>query len=523
MGSVLSNFNSPELRHYAKRARTFALDKRSSILRKTARQISNGVELSRKEETVEALKRIANIPKLDKTCIRQGCKSCGKLVDLLGEEKEIDNWEVGLELYRWQKNCKDKWKENGGQGIIKVVTGAGKTILALALVEELNKRYSGENFKTVVVVPTTALLDQWFEEIKDVLNVPEEEIGTFYGGNKDEITKHRIMLYVINSARKYLPKHLEDIEDDVFLIADECHRAGSPKNSKIFNSSFDYSLGLSATPKRRIDYGFENKLKENLGEIIFTYSYTDAREDGIIPPYELIRVASPLTRKEREAYNKYSEKLKRISGALIKQYPKLEEAEGNEFFKELGEIKKKHKDKLVEKYTILANQRKAIVHESKSKISCLKYLITNKIDPKARVLIFHERTEIADQINEYLKEHQLGSTVYHTGIPSSERRKNLREYKEGKKSILVACRALDEGLDVPETSVGIIAAATSSVRQRIQRIGRILRKAPGKDHSEIYTIYIKGIEDRIFNKEDMQKLETSARNVKKIELGFPDS
>lgn len=77
-----------------------------------------------------------------------------------------------------------------------------------------------------------------------------------------------------------------------------------------------------------------------------------------------------------------------------------------------------------------------------------------------------------------------------------------------------------EGLDVPDTDVGIIVAATSSVRQRIQRIGRILRRSPGKDYAQIYTVYIKDKEEAIFDRSQMKDLERTADEVKVQKLNF---
>jgi superfamily II DNA or RNA helicase len=54
--------------------------------------------------------------------------------------------------------------------------------------------------------------------------------------------------------------------------------------------------------------------------------------------------------------------------------------------------------------------------------------------------------------------------------------------------VLVTCRALDEGFNVPETEIGIIAASTATRRQRIQRLGRVVRPAKGKHRATIYTL-----------------------------------
>ena len=54
--------------------------------------------------------------------------------------------------------------------------------------------------------------------------------------------------------------------------------------------------------------------------------------------------------------------------------------------------------------------------------------------------------------------------------------------------LTITCRALDEGFNVPETEVGIIAASTATRRQRIQRLGRVLRPVKGKETAVVYSL-----------------------------------
>jgi superfamily II DNA or RNA helicase len=515
----ISSFDAADLYHYAKRAEVYGLDHETEVFRKHGWNLSQGGRVDEKEIQC-VVRRLAAIPRFAKTCFTQDCPKCKKLVAEYGKDRQPQAWRLSLELYRWQKEAREIWKQKGGQGIIRVVTGAGKTILALSLMDFLYQKYVEKKLKTIIVVPTTALLDQWYENILGHLHIPPEEVGMYYGEAKDDLAQKRVMLYVINSARNHLFNHLKDVNQDVFLIVDECHRAGSTMNRKIFRGTYDYRLGLSATPERRGDYGFEEVLVKHLGAVIYSYSYSDARKDGIIPPYRLKRIAVPLTFQEKLIYGHYSDKIKKVASILFKKYPELEHISGNAFFKRLGRIHERTHDDWIEKYTILVNKRKGIVHTSESKILTLQYLIKSEIDTRARILIFHERTRYADRINRFLHQEGIQSAVYHTKIDPVTRRENLRKFKEGEINILITCRALDEGLDVPDTSVGIIVAATSSVRQRVQRIGRILRKAPGKDYSEIYTIYIQGIEDDIFSKRDLRILERSAQKIEVLQMGF---
>jgi superfamily II DNA or RNA helicase len=75
-------------------------------------------------------------------------------------------------------------------------------------------------------------------------------------------------------------------------------------------------------------------------------------------------------------------------------------------------------------------------------------------------------------------------------------------FKVGMADILVCCRALDEGIDVPEAECAILAASTSSHRQRVQRLGRVLRLSRNKESAEIYSLYASDQELEKLKKEE---------------------
>lgn len=100
--------------------------------------------------------------------------------------------------------------------------------------------------------------------------------------------------------------------------------------------------------------------------------------------------------------------------------------------------------------------------------------------------------------------------IYHSQIYGPIRRETLYRYRKGMLRILISCRALDEGVDIPDANVAIIAAYTSSLRQRIQRLGRVLRKHSGKDFATIYTLYSTDRE-RSQLVEEMDRLESIAK------------
>lgn len=219
--------------------------------------------------------RLSQIKDFDKICEDIDCPVCEKVKrNYLTETVQYEPYKLSVELYRWQKDAKNLWWENNGRGIVKVVTGAGKTVFAFSIISGLynSAAYKDGGFKTIIIVPTSALLDQWLVGLTDILNIPRENIGIFYGQKKEELDSKAIFLYVVNSARDYITEHYQNClsGNDTFLIADECHRYGSKENAKIFQVKYSYTLGLSATPERYGDLGFEEKIVPNLGKIIYT-------------------------------------------------------------------------------------------------------------------------------------------------------------------------------------------------------------------------------------------------------------
>jgi superfamily II DNA or RNA helicase len=63
---------------------------------------------------------------------------------------------------------------------------------------------------------------------------------------------------------------------------------------------------------------------------------------------------------------------------------------------------------------------------------------------------------------------------------SKERRAILEKFHSGEYDILVTSQVLNEGVDVPAASLGIVLSGSGSVREHVQRLGRLLRKADGK-------------------------------------------
>lgn len=375
-------------------------------------------------------------------------------------EGTLRPWSLRIEPREWQKKALRNWLKRM-RGVASVVTGGGKTIFAFLCMHEFRDRHA--DGRVVILVPTMTLLDQWYVGLQEDFGVPAEDIACF--SSQEKARKPRaVNVLVINSARGMVRQMI--LEGKTFLIVDECHRAGSPENAKALQGDFAAALGLSATPQREYDQGFEEHVVPALGPVIFEYDYVQAHEDGVVAPFDLVNVRVDMLPHEQEKYDKLTKR-----AALLLR--KLRSGKGEPG----GEEKLKR----------VLQMRAAV-----SAIAMMRLPVAGKIVDEnrgARTLVFHERVASAKALFDVLQKRKHSVCLYHSKIAPEVRRDNLRLFRRGVFDVLISCRALDEGMNVPETTVAVIASSTASQRQRIQRLGRVLRPAKGKTKALIYTVF----------------------------------
>lgn len=406
-------------------------------------------------------------------------------------------------LFSWQEECLERFIENEGRGIVNVVTGAGKTILALGAVLRLtqNQELMGDrDLKIKIIVPKTFLVHQWAKAIKAELPVIGNEIGYYYGKHKEKTSK-KYMLYVINSARYALSRHImEDMEhgSSVFLIADECHHYGSEENFRIFEF-FPYligyqgrffSLGLSATPEPPPS---GHSLEPYLGKEIYKYGFESALQSKIISEFSIFRIGVDFTEEECEEYDLFSKRILAAKLKLKKLCPGIWQLERGQFFARLQRLASDDNPQIAACARAFLNAsygRQKVVLFAEARIACVCELI-ERLSETSKIIVFGERIEMADILYAQLKERYAGQVGrYHSELSEQEKKNALYRYQNSEIRILISCRALDEGLNIPETDVGIILSETSVLRQRIQRLGRILRKTTDGHAASLYSLFV---------------------------------
>jgi superfamily II DNA or RNA helicase len=154
------------------------------------------------------------------------------------------------------------------------------------------------------------------------------------------------------------------------------------------------------------------------------------------------------------------------------------------------------RDPEARKALLARNKALRIVLNSEAKIEKLgNYLKTYR---NAKSLIFTRYNELVYTIS---RRFLIPAITYQT--QKDERREILEKFKAGSYNAIVTSQVLDEGIDVPDASLGFILGGTGSSREYIQRLGRILRKKEGKEAKLIEFVAKETVETRISRRRHM--------------------
>lgn len=420
------------------------------------------------------------------------------------------------ELYPWQEKCLEHWLSNHGRGIVQAATGSGKTLLALTAANRLEKEQKCE-LRVKIVVPTGALLRQWSQALEKFLvnsgGVDKLEVQRLIGlrgGGFHMTPDHRYMIYVVNSARYELARQiLSDLQNGfaVLLIADECHRYESGQNRLIFefspyigdNADRFFSLGLTATMPAGQARSY---LESVLGRNIYSFDISQASKLQSICPYDIFHVELPFQQEEYAEYQEMTDRMTILYRNLLKVHPWLKDMSQKDSYEKLRALAGDKNRKVAESaslYMKLSYKRKSLVCTASSRVACACDL-TERLPASEKILIFGERISQAEELYRLLRKRYHGRVgCYHSQMGTQANQNALNRFRDGDIRILITCKALDEGLDIPDVTVGIILSGTSVQRQRIQRLGRIIRNSEGKDIASLYYLHIpESTEDRVF-------------------------
>lgn len=420
----------------------------------------------------------------------------------------------GVSLVEWQEKAVQNWIEGDEQGpfrgTLEIFTGGGKTLIALAAFVRVSANDS--NTRLAIVVPSEALARQWVATLLRETTLTKSEIGLLGAGSKDSFEGKRALVAVLNSAARKLPDIASGVSS-LMLVLDECHRAGAATFSKVLTTKAKYRLGLSATPSRdEIDeaglpLSYDRQVVgRKIGSVVFQFGLREAREIGWLPVYTVHHHGVRLKEDERHEYERISRKVtdaadRLTSGGFQTSQAWLLVSRGGE----IGSLAQGYIGALTARKDFLYR----VFERGRVAARLVKQCLERENTP--RILLFHERVAEVETLFAELRsttpDARIG--IEHSELPAAARRNALAKFRSGEIDVLVSVKSLVEGIDVPDADVGISVASSSSVRQRIQTLGRVLRRRfdGGVKQAEMHVIYVHDTVDQsIYGKEDWSDL-----------------
>ena len=369
-----------------------------------------------------------------------------------------------VRLRPYQEEALNAWLDAGRRGVIVLPTGAGKTFIALKAIQILNE-------PTLVVVPTIDLVDQWRQRLAEQFKI---DVGAL-GGGEEKIEALTVSTYDSASLRAGQLGNMF-----MFLVFDEVHHLPAPTYIQIAESYVaPYRMGLTATYER--DDGAHEDLPRLMGGKVF-----EARVESLVGKhlsnYTHEKILVDLEPQEEQEY--------RREYAVFTDYVKTRGIRMRSAGDFQRFIMRTGRDLEARKALLARNKALRIVLNSEAKVDALgKYLHQDK---DAKSLIF---TRYNDLVYNISRRFLIPAITHQTS--RDERREILDRFKSGEYRAIVTSQVLDEGIDVPDASVGFILSGTGSSREYVQRLGRILRKIEGKEAKLIEFVAKETLETRI--------------------------
>lgn len=400
-----------------------------------------------------------------------------------------------LSLYDFQRDAVNDWLRAGGRGTFAMATGTGKTVTALAAATQASAYAARRDspLLLLVVVPLVDLVDQWakealrfgFRPVKCHGNLKKHELGELKSAfSSVRYSTGQRTEMVITTAGSLTPQ--SSVEQDshflqrqlsrhrglIMVIGDEMHSLGTPPRLAALPQEPTFTLGLSATPKRHGDEEGTDHLLNYFGAAVISISIKDAiyKYKALVPyDYHVQRV--DLTDDEAAQFRLISQ---RIAAAY---------AAGD--------------DEAAERHI---RARTRLIQHASNKLLCLRQLLATRLSVADHQLVYVAEgkdpvTDMAqlDEVESMMRTEFGMRVARYYGETDRARRSALQQQlASGAIHALIAMKCLDEGVDIPSASTGVIMSSTQNPRQFVQRRGRLLRRDPDnpKSHAAIFDFLV---------------------------------
>lgn len=373
-------------------------------------------------------------------------------------EKAEWPFRIAKEPFPHQVEGLEAWWKAGGRGVVVLPTGTGKTHLASLAINRAER-------PALVVTPTIDLMNQWYDELSLAFGI---EVGLVGGGSYD-IRPLTVTTYdsaYLNMGRLGNRFGL--------VIFDECHHLPGPTYGQAAVLSIaPYRLGLTATPERADNA--HTALDVLIGPIVYRREITQLRGQ-FLAHYRVETLYVNLSRSEQLEY----EHCRLVYRTFLQDHG-IDMRKPNAWGQFLYTAHRSSEGR--QAYLSYRRQRELAL-AAPAKLGLLSRLLERHNGD--RILIFTH-----DNATVYRIARQFLVPVITHQTKAKERREVLHKFNSGVYPIVATSRVLNEGVNVPEANVAVVLSGSGSVREHVQRLGRILRKSGDKE-AILYEVVTRG-------------------------------
>jgi superfamily II DNA or RNA helicase len=369
-----------------------------------------------------------------------------------------------------QSKALNKWANSGFIGSIIAGTGFGKSKCGILACNYVLTNVIDS--KMLILVPTVQLQQQF-----------QDEFHKWGLGNC--LVNLDILCY--QSAYKIKGNHYD------LVLCDEIHLGLSKNHRKFFeNNTWDKLLCMTATLPEEEEY---RELLNTLAPPIYTITLDECVDKGIVAPYSIYCKKVVLTDTEQSNYKAINNKFLYYKYQLG-QFDAFDEAK-----RILGDINAAPREKqaAVQFYKAIRD-RKTVVDFAENKITAFQDLYLDNIDKQ--ILVFSGANEFTDKLCDSIFPNAVS---YHSKKTKKQKESALKDFIDGTKNVLCSTKALNQGFDAPNATMGVICGITSKSLSMIQRVGRLIRFKEGKI-GQIYILYVENSQEEKWLKASIKSL-----------------
>ncbi len=343
---------------------------------------------------------------------------------------------------------------SGGSGVIVLPCGAGKTIVGLATMVDIQRA-------TLILSPNTIAVRQWIQEILDKTDVPPEMIGEYTGDRKEicpiTVSTYQILTYRRPNTKEQAHTEIGEVGEDAFphfslftsydwglIIYDEVHLLPAPVFRITAEIQARRRLGLTATLVR--EDGREADVFSLIGPKKYDVPWRELERQGWIATAECHEIRTGMTEDEQLNYAVADER---------------------------------------EKYRIAA--------ESPEKFNVVRFLAERHHDDQVLII-----GQYIDQLKVIAEE--LDAPLLMGKTSNKQREKLYDQFRRGEIKRMVVSKVANFAIDLPDANVAIQVSGTFGSRQEeAQRLGRILRPKVDGGLAYFYSIVTRDTRDQEFS------------------------